>query len=103
MEKLKKVLRKKSKSINGKYISSYVPRKCGIATYTKDLTRAINLINPYSKAEILALIRPEDKINYPPEVKFKINQHKIDSYIRAAEHINKSKADIVILDLTSGG
>ena len=98
MEKLKKVLRKKSKSINGIYISSYVPRKCGIATYTKDLTRAINLINPYSKAEILALIRPEDKINYPPEVKFKINQHKIDSYIRAAEHINKSKADIVILE-----
>ncbi|MBE3093814.1 MAG: glycosyltransferase [Actinobacteria bacterium] len=98
MEKLKKVLRKKSKSINGKYISSYVPRKCGIATYTKDLTRAINLINPYSKAEILALIRPEDKINYPPEVKFKINQYKIDSYIKAAEHINKSKADIVILE-----
>ncbi|MBE3088906.1 MAG: glycosyltransferase [Actinobacteria bacterium] len=98
MEKLKKVLRKKSKSINGKYISSYVPRKCGIATYTKDLTRAINLINPYSKAEILALTRPEDKINYPSEVKFKINQYKIDSYIKAAEHINKSKADIVILE-----
>ena len=98
MEKLKKVLRKKSKSINGIYISSYVPRKCGIATYTKDLTRAINLINPYSKAEILALIRPEDKINYPPEVKFKINQYKIDSYIKAAEHINKSKADIVVLE-----
>ena len=98
MEKLKKVLREKSKSINGIYISSYVPRKCGIATYTKDLTRAINLINPYSKAEILALIRPEDKIDYPPEVKFKINQYKIDSYIKAAEHINKSKADIVILE-----
>ena len=75
-----------------------MPRKCGIATYTKDLTRAINLINPYSKAEILALIRPEDKIDYPPEVKFKINQYKIDSYIKAAEHINKSKADIVVLE-----
>ena len=98
MEKLKKVLREKNKSINGIYISSYVPRKCGIATYTKDLTRAINLINPYSKAEIIALIRPEDKIDYPPEVKFKINQYKIDSYIKAADHINKSKADIVVLE-----
>ncbi|MHB8280123.1 MAG: hypothetical protein ACYDIA_21105 [Candidatus Humimicrobiaceae bacterium] len=98
MERLKKILREKSKSISGIYISSYVPRKCEIATYTKDLTQAINLINPYSKAEILALIRPEDKIDYPPEVKFKINQYKIDSYIKAAEHINKSKADIVVLE-----
>lgn len=98
MGKLKKVLREKSKSINGIYISSYVPRKCGIATYTKDLTRAINLINPYSRAEILALIRPEDKIQYPPEVKFQISQYKINSYIKAAGHINKSRADIVVLE-----
>jgi glycosyltransferase involved in cell wall biosynthesis len=96
--KLKKVLREKSKRINGIYISSYVPRKCGIATYTRNLTEAINLINPYSKAEIIALIRPEDKIDFPPEVKFKINQYKIDSYIKAADHINKSKADIVVLE-----
>jgi len=56
--------------------SSPFPRKCGIATYTKDLTGAINLINPYSKAEIMALIKPEEKINYPPEVKFKINDYR---------------------------
>ena len=98
MEKLEKVLREKSKSINGIYISSYIPRKCGIATYTKDLTEAINLINPYSKAEIFALVKPEDKINYPPEVKFKINQYKIDSYIKAADHINRSRADMVVLE-----
>ena len=98
MEKLKKVLRGQNKSIDAVYISSYVPRKCGIATYTKDLTSAINLINPYSKAKIMALVRPDDEIDYPPEVKFKINQYKIDSYIRAAQHINKSKADIVILE-----
>ena len=98
MEKLKKVLRAKNKCINAVYISSYVPRKCGIATYTKDLTTAINLINPCSKAEIIALVRPDDKINYPAEVKFKIHQYNADSYIRAAQHINKSKADIIVLE-----
>ena len=98
MEKLKKVLREKNKCINAVYISSYVPRKCGIATYTKDLTAAIDLINPCSKAEIIALVKPDDKINYPAEVKFKINQYNIESYIRAAQHINKSKADIVVLE-----
>jgi len=98
LSKLKKVLREKSKSINNIFISSYIPRKCGIATYTKDLTGAINLINPYCESKIIALIRPEDKIDYPPEVKFKINKYKIDSYIKAADHINKSKADIVVLE-----
>jgi len=98
MEKLKKNLREKSKSVNGIYISSYVPRKCGIATYTKDLTKAINFFNPCSEAEIVALVKPEDEIEYGPEVKFKINQYEIDSYIKAADYINKSKADIVILE-----
>ena len=88
MEKLKKNLREKSKSVNGIYISSYVPRKCGIATYTKDLTKAINFFNPCSEAEIVALVKPEDEIEYGPEVKFKINQYEIDSYIKAADYIN---------------
>lgn len=98
MDKLKKILREKNKSINSTFISSYTPRKCGVATYTKDLTGAINLINPYSKSDIVALIKPEDEIDYPPEVKFKINQYKVDSYIKAADHINKSKTDIVVLE-----
>ena len=98
MSKLEKVLREKNKCIRGIYISSFIPRKCGIATYTKDLTQAINLINPCFKAEIIALIKPEDKVNYPPEVKFKIHQDKVDSYIKAAEYINKSKADLVLLE-----
>ena len=85
-------------TINIIYISSYIPRKCGIATYTKDLTEAIKIINPNCKVEIFALVKPEDKINYGPEVKFKINQYKIDSYIKAAGNINKSNADIVILE-----
>jgi glycosyltransferase involved in cell wall biosynthesis len=98
LEKLRKILREKNNCINSTFISSYTPRKCGIATYTKDLTRAINLINPYSKSEIVALIKPEDKIDYPPEVKLKINQYEVDSYIKAAGHINKSKTDIVVLE-----
>lgn len=98
MKKLEKVIRGKNRCINGIYISSFIPRKCGIATYTKDLTRAINLINPYCKAEIFAMVKPEDKIDYPPEVGFEINQYEIDSYIKAAYRINRSSADVVILE-----
>lgn len=98
MKSLNKILGEKNKNINGIYISSYVPRKCGIATYARDLTEAINFINPYSESEIFAMVEKEDKINYGPEVKFKINRNSIESYIKAAKSINKSKADIVVLE-----
>ena len=98
MEKIKKSLKGKRKNVSGIYISSYIPRKCGIATYTKDLTKAINFFNPCTEAEIIALVKPEDEINYGPAVKFKINQYEIDTYVKAADYINKSKADIVILE-----
>jgi len=98
LSKLKKVIREKCMGIGSIYVSSYVPRKCGIATYTSDLTRAIDLINPYCGSNIVALVRPEDKIDYPPEVKFKISQYNIDSYIKAADYINKSRTDIVVLE-----
>ncbi|TSC54288.1 MAG: hypothetical protein LiPW31_182, partial [Microgenomates group bacterium LiPW_31] len=52
---LEQVLTQKAKSIRVIYVSSYIPRRCGIATYTKDLTNAINLLNPYALAEIMAV------------------------------------------------
>ncbi|MHB1347884.1 MAG: glycosyltransferase family 4 protein [Candidatus Humimicrobiaceae bacterium] len=98
MRKIQKISRRKNKKLNGIYISSYVPRKCGIATYTKDLTNAINFVDPTSDTDIIALVKPEDKINYGSKVKYKINQHDIESYFKAAEYINKSSAEIVVLE-----
>jgi glycosyltransferase involved in cell wall biosynthesis len=98
LEKLENILKDKNSCIKSIFLSSYVPRRCGIATYTRDLIKAINLINPHCKADIFAMVKPEDKIDYPPEVKFQINQHKIDSYIKAAYKINRSNAEIVILE-----
>lgn len=92
---LEQVLTQKAKSIRVIYVSSYIPRRCGIATYTKDLTNAINLLNPYALAEIMAVNRKEEVLDYPWEVKFKINQDDLASYLQAADYINKSGADLV--------
>lgn len=97
MEELKKNLLKKRKASRAIYISSYIPRKCGIATYTKDLTNAINLLNPYALAEILAVNKAEEQLDYPWEVKFKLAQNDLNSYLQAAEYINQSSSDIVSL------
>ena len=72
MADLEKILTEKTKEIRSIYVSSYIPRRCGIATFTKDLTNAINLLNPHVLAEIMAVVRPEEITAYPWEVKFKI-------------------------------
>jgi len=92
-----KVLNPKRKSIRVIYVSSYIPRKCGIATYTKDLTNAINLLNPYALAEILAVNRNGEELNYPWEVKYRITQNEPETYPQAAHYVNQSSADITSL------
>ena len=98
MKNLEKMLTVNAQAVRVIYISSYIPRYCGIATYTKDLTNAINLLNPYALAEIMALNRDGEKLEYPWEVKFKIEQDSLSTYLQAAEYINRSGANLVCLE-----
>lgn len=94
---LAKALSSTVKSTRIIYVSSYIPRHCGIATYTKDLTNAINLLNPYHLAEIMAVNRGQERLDYPEEVKFVLNHLQPHDYLKAAEFINHSGADLVSL------
>lgn len=73
------------------YVSSYIPRKCGIATFTKDLTTAINLLNPLALAEICAMDNTltKDTIVYPHEVRFRMFDQNKAEYLRVAAAINR--------------
>ncbi len=78
------------------YVGSYIPRECGIATFTKDLTSAINVLNPYTLAEIMAIDEPGGETrDYPWEVKYRIKQGDMHSYIAAADYINQSSAEVI--------
>lgn len=80
------------------YVGTYIPRECGIATFTKDLTNAINVLNPRHLADITTI---DDEslggkhLDYPWEVKYKIDQKSLKSFLDAADYINQSGADIV--------
>lgn len=97
MSSLEQILGGKKRPVKAIYVSSYIPRKCGIATYTKDLTNAINLLNPYALAEIMVVNRSGENPSYPWEAKFKIGENKLATYLQAADYINDSGADIVSL------
>ncbi len=74
------------------YVSSFPPRECGIATFTRDLTSAMDhKFNPSLKSRILAVNDNGSSIyNYGGKVKYQLNETDIEQYIESAERINKS-------------
>lgn len=79
--------------MNPLIVSTYPPRKCGIATFTSDLFEGME--NASVRPLILALIRDKEEGDYPEEVFIKIQEEELDDYINAAEAINSSSIDIV--------
>ncbi len=79
------------------FVGDYFPRKCGIATFTQDLHRSISQRFP----EVECCVVPVDDLaggyDYPPEVRFQIAEQDFDSYLRAADFLNFSNADVVCL------
>lgn len=92
-------LKKLTRPVRALYISTYIPRKCGIATFTKDLTNAINLLNPLALAEIAAVDNKiSESLRYPHEVKYRIRQEVKEDYDEVAKYVNETGAvDIVVI------
>lgn len=87
------------------YISTYPPRECGIATFNQNLMRAISENFPERKSLlnggfVVALNDSENmqEYEYPEEVKYVIRQNHQKDYIRAANYINTSNADVCIME-----
>ena len=78
-------------------IGSYLPRQCGIATFTTDLCEALAAENP--ETSIIAL--PVNDIPagyvYPPRVRFELAQNEPASYRSAADFLNMNDVDLVCL------
>ena len=79
------------------FIGNYMPRQCGIATFTTDLCEAI--ATEYKGTTCIAL--PVNDIEagyaYPPRVRFELTEKDIDSYRRAADFLNINSVDLVCL------
>jgi glycosyltransferase involved in cell wall biosynthesis len=70
-------------------VSSFPPRVCGIATYTQDLTRALqNKFSSSLSIKICALESDETSLLYPPEVKYILKTSSADEYEKTAVAIN---------------
>jgi glycosyltransferase involved in cell wall biosynthesis len=78
-------------------IGNYLPRQCGIATFTTDLCAAISA--EYGTARLLALPvnDTEQGYDYPARVRWSLAQDDVKSYQDAAEFLNFNNIDMVCL------
>lgn len=78
------------------FIGNSLPRRCGIATFTTDLTQAI-ADSGAADTEIVAMTDAGRRYDYPPNVAFEIEDGRLEDYVAAAEHINAGGFDVVSL------
>jgi len=82
-------------------ISTFLPRECGIATFSNNLLNAIISNNVRSTIKITPYVVAIDKDTegfvYPEIVKHTIKQHHLSDYLNAAKFINFSNAKTCII------
>lgn len=78
-------------------VGTSVPRRCGIATFTDDLHRALSLRNATLDVSVIAMNDCENKYDYPDHVAFEIHQDNSAAYAVAADFLGVSDTDIVCL------
>src|SRR5579863_8224358 len=78
-------------------VGNYLPRHCGIATFTTDLCDAIHA--EYGATDLLALPvnDTEEGYTYPARVRFELSEGNLASYREAADFLNFSNIDLVCL------
>lgn len=81
-------------------IGNYPPRKCGIATFTENLVKSIFRAaadhDLEMEIEVIAMNENNQNYAYPDIVKQTITDCEKDDYLKAADYINNSGADMCL-------
>ena len=78
-------------------IGNSLPRRCGIATFSTDLQRAVSNSEPNLQTCIVAMTDHDQTYDYPASVALQIKDDSIEEYVDAAAFLNDGRFDIVCL------
>ncbi len=79
------------------FVGDYLPRKCGIATFTYDLCTSVATQYPGTDSFVVPINDIPQGYDYPGEVRFEVEEQEVDAYLRAADYLNFSNTDVVSL------
>jgi glycosyltransferase involved in cell wall biosynthesis len=77
------------------FLGDYLPRLCGIATFTHDLCESIAAASPATDCFVGAVNDRVEGYDYPSRVRFELLEKDLDSYRRAADFLNFTNADVL--------
>jgi glycosyltransferase involved in cell wall biosynthesis len=80
------------------FLGDYLPRKCGIATFTNDLRCAVAAKFPAMQCLVVPVNDLAGGYDYPAEVRFEIAEQDLPSYLRAADFLNITDVDVVCVE-----
>ncbi len=84
------------------FIGNYLPRQCGIATFTTDLCEAIAAEHSDTTCIAVPVNDIEGGYAYPSRVRFELVEKDIESYRRGADFLNINSVDLVSLQFEYG-
>lgn len=77
------------------FLGDYLPRLCGIATFTHDLSEAVAGAAPDADCFVGAVNDRVEGYEYPQRVRFELLEKDLDSYRRAADFLNFNNTDVL--------
>jgi glycosyltransferase involved in cell wall biosynthesis len=78
------------------YLSTYPPKECGIANFTQDLIDATSELSEL-RSSVIAINEKGAIYDYDRRVKLRINRDKIEDYVNAAEYVNSSNIQLLVI------
>src|SRR5205814_7702832 len=77
------------------FLGDYLPRKCGIATFTTDLRCSVAKEHPAIQCLVVPVNDRAGGYDYPAEVRFEIAEQDLPSYLRASDFLNITGVDVI--------
>ena len=84
------------------FLGDYLPRKCGIATFTTDLRCAVAAEIPETQCPVVPVNDLSSGYDYPSEVRFEITEQDLASYLRLQVQSDALHAPVVGFEIRAG-
>jgi glycosyltransferase involved in cell wall biosynthesis len=79
------------------FIGNYVPRRCGIATFTTDICESVATEVPDVECLATAMNDTVEGYDYPDRVRFEVAQNNLEEYRQLADFLNLGRVDLVCM------